>query len=282
MRRIIYTSFCWGILISSTSLFAQSELMELKEAMTFFASFDQGIHADIASGSKTLHTAASYDKLSEGKPGLNSKKIKWKKNEGKWGGALHFTNKREAVPFYPANYNVAYDTIDWSGTVSFWLSLTPDEDLEPGYCDPLQLTDAAYNDGAVWVDFSNENPRVFRMGVFGDLLVWNPEQEDNHPMFDKRLVAVQNPPFSNDAWTHVVISFEHLNTEKGIATLYLNGEKQGIASNIAEPFTWNVEQARIILGWNYVGKIDELALFDRALSAEEVIRVYELENGLGE
>ena len=44
------------------------------------------------------------------------------------------------------------------------LKLDPETDLEPGFCDPLQITDKAYNDSAVWVDFPKDDiPRHFRL-----------------------------------------------------------------------------------------------------------------------
>ena len=49
-----------------------------------------------------------------------------------------------------------------------------------------------------WVDFTRENPRQFRLGVFGDLHVWNPENIEpyKNPDFQNRLVAVKQPPFA--------------------------------------------------------------------------------------
>ena len=32
-----------------------------------------------------------------------------------------------------------YNDRNWSATVSVWLRLDPDKDLEPGYCDPVQI-----------------------------------------------------------------------------------------------------------------------------------------------
>jgi hypothetical protein len=53
------------------------------------------------------------------------------------------------------------------GTLSFWLRLDPQKDLAPGFTDPIQLTDKAYNDSAVWVDFTKDDvPRYFRCARF--------------------------------------------------------------------------------------------------------------------
>ena len=50
-------------------------------------------------------------------------------------------------------------------------------------------------------------------------------------------------------------------------------------TGIEEPFTWDAE-GTVRLGVNYVGRFDELALFDRALSAEEVGDLYALDGGV--
>ena len=56
----------------------------------------------------------------------------------------------------------------------------------------------------------------------------------------------------------------------GEAKLYLDGELQGPAEKIAKPFEWDIGQGAIRLGVNYVGLMDEVAIFRRALTAEEI------------
>jgi hypothetical protein len=120
------------------------------------------------------------------------------------------------------------------------------------------------------------------MGVFGDAEVWNPGggEGGDHPEFLDRLVPAQAMPFSRDEWTHVVIRFSHLNTGQGRATLFLNGKSQGAQENITEPFSWDLEKATIRLGINYVGLMDEIAIFNRALSEEEINTIFQMKNGL--
>src|SRR2546425_1190803 len=96
--------------------------------------------------------------------------------------------------------------------VLHWLILLctalPAQDLEPEFADPIQVTDKAYNDSAIWVDFTRDDkPRHFRLGVFGDLTVWNPTNlpNDKNPAFASRLITVAKPPFRRGTWTHVVI-----------------------------------------------------------------------------
>ena len=135
----------------------------------------------------------------------------------------------------------------------------------------------------MWVDFTAENPRQFRLGVFGDLAVWNPDGlPTTDPLFLDRLVIVDEPPFGADRWTHVVVTFSGLGDEAGgQARLYLNGEPQGPAtSGIDEPFSWDLARGAIRLGVNYVGLLDEVSLFDRALDETEVRTIYELPGGV--
>ncbi len=79
-------------------------------------------------------------------------------------------------------------------------------------------------------------------------------------------------PFSRERWTHVALTFAGFNQggEEGVAQLYINGELQGEVSGRSQTHTWDRAKAVIQLGHNYVGRVDDLAVFDRALSAAEV------------
>lgn len=258
---------------------AQREAKEqkLKEALIFYSSFDQGIEADYAKGDATLYTAPNSKQKHQGVPGLIAEEVSIAKGKGRFGNALEFKRKGEPILYYSAKDNMTYSEENWSGTISLWMSLTPDIDLAPGYTDPIQITDQGYDDAAFWVDFSDKNPRSFRMGVFGDVAVWNPEKKSpgNNPDFDNRLVAAKGKPFQRGRWTHVVVSFSGINSDKGKATLYLNGEAEG-SREITEPFHWEYEKAKIFLGLSYVGLLDEIAIFDRELEAGEVKSLYGL------
>jgi hypothetical protein len=256
---------------------------DLRKALTFHASFDHGHDADFALGDRRLYTASSYENRSDSKPGIGSPDVSIAPGKGRFGDALHFKKKNTRAIYYQAEKNVGYEKENWNGTVSYWLSLDPDKDLEPGYCDPLQVTDEDYNDAAVWTDFTkDDSPRHFRLGVFGDLKVWNPKnlEPDQNPDFLQRLVVVKKPPFASGKWTHVAVTFSGLGSSGGLAKLYLNGQLQGTAQGIREPFTWDVARAAIRLGVNYVGLYDDVALFNRPLSDSEIQTLYQLKNGV--
>jgi hypothetical protein len=257
---------------------------ELRQALTFHASFDRDADADFALGDRRIYTATSYRRREDAAPGLLNPDAVLAPGEGRFGGALRFSAKNTKAIYYAGEKNVPYRTRDWSGTVSFWLSLDPDQDLAPGYCDPIQLTDKDYNDAALWVDFTRDDrPRRFRLGVFGDLKVWNPSGigPDQNPDFTRRLVAVSTPPFARGKWTHVAITYSGLNGGAGgAARLYLDGRLQGASAGIREPFTWDLTRAAIRLGVNYVGLYDDLSLFSRALTDAEIKLLYALERGV--
>ena len=244
---------------------AQEQESALKESLTFHASFDHGYTADYAKGSPSIYTAPEYGKLEESKKGMNSKDVGLV-DGGKYGGALEFKKKSKDVLFFRSEDNIHYDRQSWSGTISLWMQLDPEQDLEPGYVDPIQITDVGYNDAALWVDFTDKNPRVFRMGVFGDLSVWNPDNigPNDNPDFNNRLVAATDRPFGRDQWTHVVISFSNLGSEGAKADFYVNGKLQGTQGDIPEPFTWDLLKSKIFIGLNYVGLIDEVAIFNKS------------------
>jgi hypothetical protein len=258
---------------------------DLRKALTFHVSFDHGTDADFALGDRRLYTASSYENRGDARPGIGSLDVSIIPGKGRFGDALQFKKKNTKAIYYQAEKNVTYQKQNWNGTVSFWLSLDPDRDLEPGYCDPFQLTDEDYNDAAVWVDFTKDDtPRHFRLGVFGDLKVWNPKslEPDQNPAFLQRLVVVKKPPFARGHWTHVAIIFSGLSSSGvgGVARLFLDGRLQGTAQGIREPFTWDLARAAIRLGVNYVGLYDDVGIFNRALSDNEIQTLYQLKNGV--
>jgi hypothetical protein len=255
------------------------------KSITFHASFDGRLDADFANGDPKLYSAADLSKRAITHPGLPSSGIVVASGQGRFGDALRFTKKQSPMIFFKGPGNVHYSADTWSGTVSFWLRLDPETELEPGYTDPIQITPKAWNDAAFFVEFGkDEKPRHFRLGAYADLKVWNPYNRDWNtiPMSEKPLVSVERPPFSRDRWTHVVFTWQNFNTHRpdGIATLYLNGQKQGALSPRLQTWTWDLDQTRIMLGLSYIGLFDELTIFNRALSEDEVQQLHNLKTGV--
>lgn len=254
---------------------AQSTEKSIQSALTFHASFDKGIEADFAKGNPSLHTITTKNPKEMIRRGLHAQGMtEWAKEQGIGGGAaLKFKERNAPWIFYQGEKNVDYRTDRWEGSVSLWLKLDPETELAPGFADPLQLTTRTWNDGAFFVDFNKDgDPRDFRLGAFADLKVWNPENkevpEDQRPLF-----PVQAPPFDHDQWTHVLFTWSNFNSgeKNGVAKLYMNGELKGSIEGWNQTFTWKEDESiRLYLGLNYIGLLDEVSCFQRALTDQEV------------
>lgn len=243
----------------------------------FRASFDHGVDADLAPGEAILYFSPKMEVPPKTTtPGLPSNGVVTHEKEGGvTGGYLKFQKKAPELVYFQALKNMPYNKTNWSGTVSFWLKLTPDEDLEPGFTDPIQITSKSWDNAAFFVEFSkDEKPREFRLGVYADFNVWNPEKRDwnSIPMSEKPLAPVIRPPFNRDQWTHVAFTFENFNTGQanGTARLYLNGAERAALKPRVQTFTWDYDKTLIMLGLSYVGGFDELSIYDRSLRPEEI------------
>jgi concanavalin A-like lectin/glucanase superfamily protein len=258
----------------------------LRQALTFHASFDGKIDAAHASGDPRLYWAPSFKQRAEAKPGLpEGGEARHAPGAGRFGDALQFTVKAPPVVFFRAARNMRYEKTNWSGTVSFWLNTDPEGALAPGFCDPVQITPRAWNDAAFFVEFEKRPGSIpFRLGVYADLLVWNPDKRPfaDIPAAERPLVSIDKPPFARGTWTHVVFTFERFNTggADGVARLYLDGALSGTLSPRRQTFTWDPDEAVVALGLSYIGLLDELSIFNRALSDDEIRALHALPNGV--
>ena len=286
-RGACYVLLCFGALglLLFPSAAAEPDRESLRKALAFHASFDGQADADFARGDKRIYTASDM-KRTDARAGLHRADVEIAKGKGKFGDALRFGKNDKAVVFFQAEKNLGYRAKDWNGTVSFWLSLDPDKDLKPGYCDPIQITDKQWNDAAFFVDFTKDDkPRHFRLGLYSDSKVWNPKglKFDEIPVADRPFSEeVTRPPFGRDRWTHVLFTFSALNTGKadGAGKLYLDGKPVARIHGRTLTFTWEPSRAAMMLGLNYIGLFDDLSVFDRALTEGEVDRIYRLEGGI--
>jgi hypothetical protein len=277
---ILFAAAGWCLLASSCGQPAATPAppppSPLQAARLFHASFDQGPHADFSKGDRTLYTVDAYDKIGERVEGIVSPDIALDTLDAAFGQSLRFQKRERRQLLFMARDNVAFSPAGWNGTISFWLRVDPANELPPGFTDPIQVTDAAYDDTCIWVDFTKENPRQFRLGIFGNRDSWNPANLDTskNPDFEKRLIPVTDLPFAGDRWTHVLITHEALGTAQGKGSLWLNGVKQGEKTGIADRFEWDMNSATIRVGVSFVGAFDELSIFDRPLTDAEVSRVF--------
>ncbi|TVQ66534.1 MAG: hypothetical protein EA360_05520 [Balneolaceae bacterium] len=289
MKRVYFFILTLTVSLFATGCGKPSTNTLLQECITFFASFDQDLGADYAFGNNQLFTSPSWSLRGEAVP-LDSLtfpgQLEIHRGEGRYRDALWIDSRYEPVFFYEGENNFHLSETVFAGTLSFWLRLDPDVTLHPGFSDPVQITSRSWNDGALFVDFTDRIPREFRFAIFPDRTVWDPLnlEWDDVPENQRPMIGIRNHPFSMDTWTHVAIAFENFNSGKpdGIVKTYLNGVFTGSLSEREMTFSWNPSEVKIWIGYNYRGYLDELILFNRSLTAEEVMKLYSLENGISD
>lgn len=269
-RRALMTILILSAYACCQGQISAQEPIKLTEGLTFLAAFDGSADATFALGDSKVYHAKNLN-LKDPLAGLPSDVVQLGR-EGKYGGSLKFGKRSEVFTFYRGEKNVAYNSAALNGTVSLWMKLDPQKELEPGFVDPLQITDKAWNDSCLFLDFTKDDaPRHFRLGVFSDYKFWNPQDTpwDNIAVSDRPMIVTEKPPFSADRWTHVAFVWRNFNTQQSSAELYLDGKSIG-TYNKPQRFTWDPSKLAIIPGIYYSGLIDELAIWNRALSASEI------------
>jgi len=249
----------------------------LAAALTLHASFDIGLDADFAVGDPVCHG------LGADRPPAADVRIV--PDAGRFGGAVEFVRKNPLRPAYRDAGSLGYDPCGWSATVSVWLRLDPDRDLEPGYCDPVQIVGDDERRGFVFLEWSKDHtPRHFRYAIRPLVEIWNPRKVgwEEIPDAQRPMVRVERAPFSRDTWTHAVFTLENVNDgeKPPVGRLYLDGALQGTIEHWDLRFGWDPDRVRLVLGAAYVGLMDDLAVFDRALTDGEVEVLHELEHGV--
>lgn len=261
---------------------AAEDLKPLRDALTHHASFDASFNADFSRGDRTLR----YAGVPKGEPAGPGDAIELAPAAGRFGGALHVTKKNPIRPYFNGPGVIDYASSNWSGSVSVWLKITPDEDLESGYCDPVQIVGGDGKKGFIFLEWSkDEKPRHFRYAIRPLQEIWNPRNLDWAKMTDaeRPMVKVERAPFSRDKWTHVLFTFDRLNDGKaGVGKLYLDGKLQGSIKDWDLTFGWEAAKVQLVLAAAYVGHIDDLAVFNRALSDREAEQVFRLPRGIAD
>lgn len=256
---------------------------KLSKALTLHASFDSGLDADFSRADKKCYVQQGQT-LVQAKP---NEDVKLAADAGRFGGAIHFPKKGTTRPSFKDGGVLGYNAKSWSASVSAWLRLDPDKDLEPGYCDPFQIIGNDNKKGYIFCEWSkDETPRYFRYAIRPLFHIWNPNnvQWADIPFEKRPMVQVARAPFSRESWTHVVFTLENINdkSKPPVGKLYLNGKLQGTIEKWDMTFDWDPTKVLLVLGASYVGHMDDLAVFDRPLTDGEVNRIYGLKKGIRE
>ncbi len=253
----------------------------LTKSLTLFASFDEGFSADYSKGDKSCYLKQGAGLV----PFSGNDEAKIVSAGGRFGSAIHFPKMGATRPLYVGKDMLGYNEQSWSATVSIWLRLTPDEDLEPGYCDPIQIVGDDTKKGFIFLEWSKDHtPRHFRYAIRPLIELWDPQGLGWEGLPDEKrpMVRVLDAPFSREEWTHAVFTLDRINEKEGnpSGTLYLNGKIQGKIEGFDLTFGWDPASVNLVLGAAYVGYQDDLAVFDRVLSDDEVKLLYGLKGGV--
>jgi hypothetical protein len=276
LRPIVAGVIC---LFAVASVRADETDDSLKKAVTFYVSFDTDLRADFGKGGLKVSTRYTVDAKRnryERKPGFPRKAFRIAKDRGISGGALEATDvlPRSGRISFPAKGNVAYRKTGWSGAASLWINTNPNTMLKTKYCDPLQITERGATNGGIWCDFTPDKPRDFRLGAFPAVKAGAKPLPSSGPKAP--VVRVKGVGFRSGDWHHVVLSWKNLDTGKpnAEASLYIDGKLIGVVKDREIGMKWDVDKAGVYVAVNYIGLLDELALFHRALTAEEVRRLH--------
>ena len=108
---------------------------------------------------------------------------------------------------------------------------------------------------------------------FADRDVWDPgaREWEAVPVSERPMVEITGPRFSGDRWTHIAWTWSHFNTEGNDGTLacYIDGQPVGPCRPPPD-LHLGPREVTIALGVEFRGLMDELAIFDRALTPAEI------------
>ena len=251
---------------------------DLLKGVTFYASFDKDVKGDFGGGDLTLSTRFNH-KTEKGafvfEKGFPQKAFRIAPGKGISGGALEAV---DVLPdngriFFPAKGNIGYKKGGWSGTLSVWINHDPDTQLKTGFCDPVQITQKGAGNGAIWFDYNDAKPnRNLRMGTFPAIGEGRAAIQESREAFSP-MVWVDKPGFKVGDWHHVALVWRNFDTgtNGASAALYIDGKLMGeIKKNYPISMGWDLDKAGIFIAVNYIGLMDELALFNQALTPEEI------------
>ena len=228
----------------------------LRQHVLFFANFEKGVDALDSAGEPlaTFDTAKTNHISSGGNP---DGYLQF--NEG--AGALSYTAKDN----FPYKANQA-----WSGSVAFWINANT-ATFEANYPEPFHIGkrtagEFPWDDAVIFIDFKKSD-NALRFGCYP-----NKTQEITDQMVANRVISVP-ANWKSGEWHHVAITWTNFNSGKSDATwaLYIDGVKKGQKGPIAQQVTWDM--ANQVMRFNHTqfpGVVDEIAVFDKALTDDEV------------
>lgn len=262
------------VLLAVAALPAVADEAAVRKAASFYASFDEAVRGDFGAGlepgTRRNHETQKGEFVFE--KGIDTKVFRIARDKGIHGGALDATDvlDRNGRIEFPVKGNLAFRKGGWGGAVSVWCNTDPNKLLKTKFCDPIQITQKGSGNGGIWFDFNDAKPRDLRHGAFTAV----PPGQKGIGEDDPKAPMVRVPKIDWKAgdWHHVVLSWSNFDTGKddAVSALYIDGKLIGEVKDRAIAMDWDVEEAGVYFSINYVGLLDELGLFSRALTADEV------------
>lgn len=279
--------FSWAACLYFLGVMAMSNTVHaddaaLRQAVTFYASFDEKAAGDFGQGDLRLWTRAD-DPMQKGQKvislGYDDKRIRIVRDAGRSAGALHISEPtpNSAFIFFPAAGKLAVRKGGWGGAVSLWVKADVGKVAPLSPWDPFLLVERGWNNGAVWCDFApGASERDLRIGLFPTL----PEGKTPPTLEEGEKIwrQVKVPQFRSGTWHHLVQIWDNFDTGKadGWTSCYLDGQLVGEIKGRDATMGWDLDKVRFHLGSGMVGYIDEVALFRRPLAVVEVKRLFEV------
>lgn len=255
----------------------------LRRSLTFYASFDEAVRGDFGGGGMLPSTRFDHPTEKNAfvfEPSFDPAVFRIAKDKGVRGAALECVDvlPRRGRIFFPLKDNLAFRDGGWGGSASFWLNTDPNHLLKTPFCDPIQITEKGANNGGVWCDFPDSTPRDMRLGAFPGAAEGGKPILESDPAAP--LVVARNVGFQYGKWHHVAMTWNRFDTGRpdAEAELFIDGKSIGRLADREIAMRWNVDAAGIYVAVNYIGLLDELALFDRPLTADEVRFLHEHPN----
>ena len=265
--------------LSGATTGGAADAMELRKAVTLYASFDEEVRADVGGGGLAFSTRTGDPKKGPFTfaDGFDKKVFRIAKNKGKHSGALEVIDvlPNNGRIFFPMKGNIGYKKGGWGGAVSVWIDTDPNTLFKTTFCDPVQITQKGANNGGIWFDFNAAKPkRDLRMGHFP--AVPEGQKGASEDDADAPMVRVPGIGFKQGEWHHVLLNWQNLDTGKpdALATLYIDGKKIGAVKDRAIAMDWDVDKGGIYVAVNFIGLLDEFAVFGRPLTMDEVTLLY--------
>lgn len=231
----------------------------LRKHVLFFSNFEKGVDALDCEG----NPLATFDTA-------NTQHIK---TGGAVDGHLAF-NKQAGALNYSAEKNFPYSVNQaWSGGVAFWMRVDA-SDLDANYPEPFHIgkkdeNGYPWDNAVIFIDIKKSD-MTLRFGCYPDKT-----QEITDQMVANRVITTPMT-WKPTEWHHIAITWSNFNSGKADAewAMFIDGVEVGRKGPLRHDMTWNMaDMAFRFNHYQYPGHIDEIAVFNKRLTPEEIAYV---------